>query len=724
MLFKEQIDKRLDIEQQNLHEAVGMFVEDVGLHSRLKGKVASGSHAVREVLAALDIADGYELDDENPFLTLEEQLKQILNPNGIMYRLVELKGKWWKKAVGPMLGYDKEGKWVALLPSRAKMTYTYTNKEGKKVEVTAKSMKEDLKTEALCFFPALPMRKINMGDLLNFMVKAFTINDVLRLLLISALIAILGMFLPYVNKQMFDTVIPNGTKSDIIPVASLLIGATMGGILFNLIRDWILKRLKELVSIRIEPAVMARTFLLKAKFFMQYSSGELNERIMSVGRLCDLANDMLVSTSITAVFSIVYIFQMKNYAQSLMMPGMIVILGQFFLTLTLLWFQRKQDKRMIVVSAKMTSLVFDLMNGVQKIKLTGSEKRAFTRWLQTYRESAQLEFNPPLLLKVSGALMVLLNLGGIAFIYFTAAKNQVTPSDYIAFNAAYGMVSGAFMALIGVAPQLSRMEPLLKQAKPIMEAEPEVNEFSKQVSFLSGAIEISHLSFRYSEDTPLILDDVSLKVCPGEYVGVVGRSGCGKSTLMRLLLGFETPNSGAIYYDDYDLNEVDKSSLRQKIGTCLQSGSLFPGDIFSNITITAPWSTRDDAWEAARLAGIAQDIEALPMGMNTLISEGGGGLSGGQKQRLLIARALLNKPSILFFDEATSALDNVSQKMVSDNLDQMGCTRIVIAHRLSTIRHCDRIIVLEKGHIAEEGTFEELKEKGGLFAEMIKRQEL
>ena len=724
MLFKEQIDKRLDIEQQNLHEAVGMFVEDVGLHSRLKGKVASGSHAVREVLAALDIADGYELDDENPFLTLEEQLKQILNPNGIMYRQVELKGKWWKKAVGPMLGYDKEGKWVALLPSRAKMTYTYTNKEGKKVEVTAKSMKEDLKTEALCFFPALPMRKINMGDLLNFMVKAFTINDVLRLLLISALIAILGMFLPYVNKQMFDTVIPNGTKSDIIPVASLLIGATMGGILFNLIRDWILKRLKELVSIRIEPAVMARTFLLKAKFFMQYSSGELNERIMSVGRLCDLANDMLVSTSITAVFSIVYIFQMKNYAQSLMMPGMIVILGQFFLTLTLLWFQRKQDKRMIVVSAKMTSLVFDLMNGVQKIKLTGSEKRAFTRWLQTYRESAQLEFNPPLLLKVSGALMVLLNLGGIAFIYFTAAKNQVTPSDYIAFNAAYGMVSGAFMALIGVAPQLSRMEPLLKQAKPIMEAEPEVNEFSKQVSFLSGAIEISHLSFRYSEDTPLILDDVSLKVCPGEYVGVVGRSGCGKSTLMRLLLGFETPNSGAIYYDDYDLNEVDKSSLRQKIGTCLQSGSLFPGDIFSNITITAPWSTRDDAWEAARLAGIAQDIEALPMGMNTLISEGGGGLSGGQKQRLLIARALLNKPSILFFDEATSALDNVSQKMVSDNLDQMGCTRIVIAHRLSTIRHCDRIIVLEKGHIAEEGTFEELKEKGGLFAEMIKRQEL
>ena len=392
-----------------------------------------------------------------------------------MYRQVELKGRWWKTAVGPMLGYDKEGKWVALLPSRTKLAYTYTNKEGRKVEVTAQSMKEDLKTEALCFFPALPMRKIHIGDLLRFMVKAFTMNDILRLLFISALIAVLGMFLPYVNKQIFDTVIPNGTKVDIIPVASLLIGATVGGILFNLIRDWMLKRLKELVSIRVEPAVMARTFLLKAKFFMQYSSGELNERIMSGGRLCDLANDMLVSTSITAVFSIIYLFQMKNYAAPLMMPGMTIIFGQFVLTIALFCFQYKQDKRMITVSAKLTSLVFDLMNGVQKIKLTGSEKRAFTRWLQTYRENAQLEFNPPLLLKLSGALMALLNLGGVAFLYFTAAKNQVTPSDYIAFNAAYGMVIGAFMALIGVVPQLSSMEPLLKQAKPIMEAEPEVN---------------------------------------------------------------------------------------------------------------------------------------------------------------------------------------------------------------------------------------------------------
>ena len=724
MLFNEQIEKRREQEQLHLDEAVASFLDNVGLQSRSAKRVASDQHALKSVLDALGVKGEFDWDEENSFLSKEKILDQILSPRGIMQRKVELKGNWWKKSIGPMLGFDKEGNWVALLPSDMKTGYTYVNRDGDKVRVNAKSMQEDIQNEAITFISPLPMRKISLTDLLKFMLESFTVGDVIRMLMVSLFISLIGMLIPYANKQIFDVVIPNAVKTDIIPVASLLIGVAVGGTLFNLIRDWMLKRMKELVSVRIEPAVMSRTFLLRAKFFMKYSSGELNERIMSIGRLCDLANDMLVSTSITALFSVVYIFQMRSYAEPLFVPGLMIIFIQFLLTVTLIWFQRKQDKGHIAASTRLSSLVFDLLNGVQKIKITGSQKRAFTKWLQTYTESARFEYNPPVILKISGALMVLLNLGGIAFIYMTAVKNQIAPSDFIAFNAAYGMVGSAFSALIGIVPQLSRMKPLLEQAQPIMDEIPEVNEKSKQVHSLNGGIEISHLSFRYSEDTPWILDDISLKIRPREYVAIVGKSGCGKSTLLRLLLGFETPQSGAIFYDDYDLNEVDKSSLRQKIGTCLQSGTLFPGDIFSNITITAPWSTREDAWEAARIAGIADDIMALPMGMNTLISEGGGGFSGGQKQRLLIARALMNKPSILFFDEATSALDNVSQKIVSDNLDKMRCTRIVIAHRLSTIRHCSRIIVLDKGHIVEEGTFEQLKEKGGLFAEMIKRQEL
>lgn len=233
---------------------------------------------------------------------------------------------------------------------------------------------------------------------------------------------------------------------------------------------------------------------------------------------------------------------------------------------------------------------------------------------------------------------------------------------------------------------------------------------------------MSNVTFSYTPDGPLVLNNLSLKVEPGEYVAIVGRSGSGKSTLMRLLLGFETPTSGAIYYDGYDLQTLDVRSVRQCIGVDLQDSKLFPGSIYANIIITAPWATLEDAWEAARLAGVDEDIRAMSMGMHTLVSEGGGGLSGGQRQRILIARAIISKPSIILFDEATSALDNITQDLVAQNLAALNCTRIVIAHRLSTVRQCHRILVLDKGTVVEEGTFEELMAKRGLFYEFAIRQ--
>ena len=223
---------------------------------------------------------------------------------------------------------------------------------------------------------------------------------------------------------------------------------------------------------------------------------------------------------------------------------------------------------------------------------------------------------------------------------------------------------------------------------------------------------------------PWVLEDLSLNIHPGEYLAIVGTTGCGKSTLLRLLLGFETPQKGYIHYDRKDLSRVDLKSLRRRIGTVMQDGKLLWGDIFSNISVSNPTMTLDDAWEAAEVAAIADDIRAMPMGMYTIISDGQGGISGGQRQRLLIARALAGKPRILFFDEATSALDNITQKKVSDAIDGLKCTRVVIAHRLSTIRNCDRIVVLDQGRIAEEGTYETLIEKNGLFAELVKRQRL
>ena len=294
----------------------------------------------------------------------------------------------------------------------------------------------------------------------------------------------------------------------------------------------------------------------------------------------------------------------------------------------------------------------------------------------------------------------------------------------MAFNAAYGQMQAAILAMAAMAGQFAQVGPMLEMVAPILEAEPETAEGRPGVASLSGGIEVSGVSFRYDENAPYVLQDLSFTLRPGEYVALVGKSGCGKSTILRLLLGFEEPERGSVFYGPHDVAKVDLHSLRRHIGTVMQDGKLFMGDIANNITIAAPGAGIDDAWEAAELAGIAEDIRKMPMGMQTIVSEGSGGISGGQRQRIMIARAICGGKRILMFDEATSALDNKTQKHVSDSLDSLKCTRVVVAHRLSTVRHCDRIMVVDGGKIAEEGTYEELVARGGLFAELVERQRL
>ena len=353
-----------------------------------------------------------------------------------------------------------------------------------------------------------------------------------------------------------------------------------------------------------------------------------------------------------------------------------------------------------------------------------AEMRAFARWAQLFARNAALEYDPPNFIKLSGVISMAISLIGTIVLYYMAVKTGVQPNEYYGFSAAYGELMGAFTALSGIAVSVASIKPVLEMAEPILKAEPEVNADKKVLTDVMGGIELNRVSFRYEDDAPWVLENLSLKIRAGEYVAIVGRTGCGKSTLVRLLLGFEKPQRGAIYYDGHDLNSIDPRSLRKKMGVVTQNGQLFHGDIFANITISAPQLTLEEAWAAAEIAGIADDIREMPMGMQTMISEGQGGISGGQKQRLMIARAVAPKPKILIFDEATSALDNVTQKQVSEALDALKCTRIVIAHRLSTIRNCDRILFMDGGRIAEQGTYEQLIAKHGKFAELVARQRL
>ncbi|MBR4320456.1 MAG: ATP-binding cassette domain-containing protein, partial [Oscillospiraceae bacterium] len=414
----------------------------------------------------------------------------------------------------------------------------------------------------------------------------------------------------------------------------------------------------------------------------------------------------------------------SDFAPALVIPSFIIILTTVIFSTISSVVQIQISKKQMELNAKESGMTYSMISGIQKIKLAGAEKRFFARWLNLYADSAELIYAPPTFIKVNSVITTAISLISNIILYFLAVDSGIDQSNYYAFTASYGAVMGAFSSLAGTALSVGRIKPILDMAKPFLETEPEVADNKEIITKISGNIELNNIYFRYHENAPYIVNNMSLKIHSGEYVAIVGKTGCGKSTLMRLLLGFEKPEKGAIYYDGKDLNRLDLSSLRRKIGTVMQTGGLFQGDIYSNIVISAPHLTLEDAWEAAEKAGIAEDIRSMPMGMHTLISEGQGGISGGQKQRIMIARAIAPKPKILMFDEATSALDNKTQKQVSQALDAMGCTRIVIAHRLSTIKHCDRILVLDKGQIIEDGSYDELIAKGGYFAELVERQRL
>ncbi|RPI18311.1 MAG: ATP-binding cassette domain-containing protein, partial [Acidobacteria bacterium] len=535
-------------------------------------------------------------------------------------------------------------------------------------------------------------------------------------------VAMLGLLLPFMNKVIFDSVIPGAVKSMVPAIAALLFGAAASMALFGVVRGIILNRLQQKISLSVQPAGMMRLLALPATFFKEYSAGELSSRIMSLNALCSALSNATLTVGLTALFSVVYLFQMRSFAPALAGPAILILAASLVLSVLSSWWQLRVTSRRMRVAARLNGLIFAMIAGIQKIKLAGAEKRAFARWAQAYRDEATLAYAPPVFLRIHTAVATLIATAGTVWLYYTAGAARVSPADYMAFNVAYGAASGAILALSGIVLTVSGVKPLLEMVQPVLQAVPETSATKKIVTSMSGMIEINGLSFRYTPEGPLILKDFDFKVYPGEYVALVGKTGCGKSTVLRLLLGFEKPESGAIYYDGNNLERLDLSSVRQSIGSVLQTSRLFPGDVFSNIVMTAPWKTMDNAWEAARLAGVEEDIRAMPMGMQTIISEGSGGVSGGQRQRILIARAIISKPSILLFDEATSALDNVIQKQVTDSLAKLRCTRVVVAHRLSTVRDCGRILVMEEGRIVEEGDYQALMARQGRFYELAIKQ--
>ena len=722
--FDEQIRQRKKNDDEMFADAfagIAGAVMGARVAAAMNSERQKAKNAVDEILKFYRVRPG---EAPGSVTDLNEQLEFLLRPHGIMRRTVRLEKGWYRDASGAMLAVRKsDGAPVALLPSGLSGYTFFDESKGKRTRVNRKN--QDLfEEEALAFYASFPLKKIGLKDLALFIVRTLSVADFALFALAALAVTLIGLLSPKLTNLLLSDVLGSGSLRLLVSIAVFMVCVSVSSLLIGGVRALLMARINTKTDLSVQAASMMRVLSLPADFFKEYASGDLSARASQISTLCSMMIQAVLSTGLTSVFSLVYITQIFTYAPALVVPAVLIILVTVAVSAITTLAQMQVGKKQMELGAQESGLSYALISGVQKIKLAGAEKRAFAKWGTLYAKEAALTYDPPAFLKLNGVITTAITLIGNLVMYYFAVQSGVSVADYFAFNTAYGMVSGAFTSLASIALTVANIKPVLDMVRPILQAQPEIAEGKKVIERLSGGIELNNVTFRYREDMPAVVDNLSLKIRPGQYVALVGATGCGKSTLLRLMLGFEQPQKGAVYYDGRDLAGIDLKSLRRRIGVVMQNGKLFSGDIFSNITISAPWLTLDDAWEAAELAGIADDIRRMPMGMHTIISEGAGGVSGGQRQRLMIARAIAPKPRILMFDEATSALDNLTQKKVSESLDQLKCTRIVIAHRLSTIRQCDRILYLEGGRILEDGTYGELIEKGGKFAELVARQRL
>ena len=720
--FEEQVKKRKRLDNQSFEDS---FMSLAGL--KIDNKKNLSEDALRENYAIGQILSFFHhqmVDIPTNITNFKDKLNYALKHYDIEYRKVELNDEYVHDTKSPILIYTFLHNIPVILFPHGKDEYYYINYQtGKKVRIKAELINR-FEIDAYLFYRPLPNTKVSIKEYIRYIRHSITVLDIVLLILMYAVVAGVGLLLPFLTKRLTGDVVQSKEMGLFISTSIFVVAAAIGVLLIQGLQGYVNTRITIKVGKAIKEATMMRVLSLPASFFKKYNTGELTSRFNSVISLANILINGVFMTLVSFVMSISYIFQLIGFAPVLIAPVIVILVLTTGFSLMTAFLQRNHTAKSLELSSKESGITYEMINGIQKIRLSGSEKRVFAKWAATYSRSAKLMYHPPLILRLSPAISLAITLAGNIIIYYVAAANGLEAGNYMAFVTSFGVLSGAFASLTSMVSVLTSVKPVFNMARPILETEPEVSTGKISLESVNGNIKLDDVSFKYTDNGPLILNHLNLDIHEGEYVAIVGQTGCGKSTLVRILLGFEQPLEGNVYYDDKNLNDIDLVSLRRNIGTVMQSGTLFHADIFSNIIISSPNLKEEDAWAAAEIANIADDIRQMPMGMKTVISEGQGGISGGQKQRIMIARAIVHKPKILIFDEATSALDNKTQKSITESIDRLNCTRIVIAHRLSTIKSADRIIMLEGGKIIEEGTYESLIAKDGKFAELVNRQRL
>jgi NHLM bacteriocin system ABC transporter ATP-binding protein len=649
---------------------------------------------------------------------------EIARAAQLRVRQTLLRGTWWKQDVGPLVTWHGEQREPVALIRGAGGRYTMVKATTGERRIVDRSLAMELAPEAVTFYPSLPARSLAFRDLLIFSIRHSS-GSIGRIALAVITIGLLSLVAPMITEVLINSVIPRTELDQLVFCAIALVLTAIATAGVQAMEGLAMLRLEGLIDWKLQAAVIDRMLRLPASLFREYTVGDFVGRSMGIDAARRIFTGRVLRGMMAGLFCWVSIGLMFYYDLKLGLIAFLLTIVRALLIILVSAVRLYHESRYFNLQGKTGGFVLQLISGIGKLRVAAATVRSLAVWSRQFVDQRQHFIASQQAANALGVFESSFPLIA-TMIIFAAATSSKSPlllnvGGFLAFFTAFGQsmgsvgawASGVSEALIAI-PHLTRLRPLISGVA-------EVSEERKSPGELSGAVEFSRLTFRYVSNGPPVLDNVSLRIMPGEYVAIVGPSGSGKSSLFRLLLGFEKPESGAVFFDGKAIDTLDISAVRRQLGVVLQNGTLATGSIYENICggVQLPL---EQAWAAARLAGLAADIETLPMGMHTVISEGVNTLSGGQRQRVMIARAVARRPRILLFDEATSALDNQSQAIVSRTLGNLNVTRIVIAHRLSTVRQVDRIIVLVDGKIVQNGSFAELSSTPGMFASFAERQ--
>ncbi|MEO0472791.1 MAG: NHLP bacteriocin export ABC transporter permease/ATPase subunit, partial [Bacteroidota bacterium] len=729
------LDQKLTAEERTITGSLG----------KLKGIVSddkpaldfSEVHTDDHLLAACQLIGnevGFDFEapkhlDENARGTVN-QLFAIGQVSNARIRKVVLRGEWWKDENGHLLAFTQEEKKPVALIQKSHDLYVMMDPETRSsIEVT-EEVAAQLEPLAYMFFYAFDERMTSMKKIWNFAIKGLK-KDALYIIIAALAGSLIGLLTPILSGVLFDDVIPQADRGFLFEVFIIMFFIGVVSAMLQLLQGTLLLRIETKSNINVQAALMDHLLRLPVTFYRKFAAGDLTLRALGINSLRQILSNTVLTAVLSGAFSFVNLGLLFYYDASLAWVGIGLGLVAIVFIAGIGLLKLRYDRQIADTQGDIQGFLFEFLNGITKIRVTGAEKRVFSLWANRFADLKELGFrsgNYQNFVEVfNGTYPLLTRIFFFGFLFYwmqtanVLERSLISVGAFMAFVSAFGQFLRDCLNLSFAMISSLNMVPLYERVKPILEAVPESTGNSADPGELVGEIELNSINFRYEEDQPLVLKDVSLRIKPGEMVAFVGPSGSGKSTVMRILLGFEEAESGSVYYDGQAFESLNKDLVRRQVGVVLQNGSLMKGSIYQNIVGNSDLGL-DTAWEAARMAGLDEDIQQMPMEMHTVISEGGGTFSGGQRQRLMIARAIVHKPRMLFMDEATSALDNRTQNIVSESLDRLQATRIVIAHRLSTVINADRIYVMDQGQIVESGTYQELMDQGGLFSSLAKRQ--